>query len=115
MAKSTVFARANPELSIRLHWELYPESKPKGKTDKEAFDEALKVVQSRMDKWFAGPTQTDKRFGAMSLEEWQAQVAFAGLEGQIKDLRPVFTEDLIDDVNKFDAAAIAAKAKSMTI
>ena len=37
------------------------------------------------------------------------------LEGQIKDLRPVFTEDLIDDVNKFDAAAIAAKAKSMTI
>ena len=115
MAKSTVFAHANPELSIRLHWELYPESKPKGKTDKEAFDEALKVVQSRMDKWFAGPTQKDKRFGAMSLEEWQAQVAFAGLEGQIKDVRPVFTEDLIDDINKFDAAAIAAKAKSMTI
>jgi NitT/TauT family transport system substrate-binding protein len=115
MAKSTVFARANPELSIRLHWELYPESKPKGKTDKEAFDEALKVVRSRMDKWFAGPGQPDKRFGAMSLEEWQAQVAFAGLEGQIKDVRPVFTDELIDDVNKFDAAAIEAKAKSMTM
>ncbi len=68
-----------------------------------------------MDKWFAAPGQPDKRFGAMSLEEWQAQVAFAGLEGQIKDVRPVFTDDLIDDVNKFDAAAIEAKAKSMTM
>jgi NitT/TauT family transport system substrate-binding protein len=115
MAKSTVFAHANPELSIRLHWELYPESKPKGKTDKEAFDEALKVVHSRMDKWLPGPWQSDKRFGAMSLEEWQAQVAFAGLEGQIKDVRPVFTTDLIDDINKFDAKAIETKAKSMGI
>jgi len=115
MAKGTVFAHANPELAIRLHWELYPESKPKGKTDKDAFDEALKVVHSRMDKWFAGPGQPDKRFGAMSLEEWQAQVAFAGLENQIKDVQPVFTTELIDEINKFDAAAIVAKAKSMTI
>jgi NitT/TauT family transport system substrate-binding protein len=115
MAKSTVFSYANPELSIRLHWELYPESKPKGKTDKEAFDEALKVVNSRKDKWFAGPGQADKRLGAMSLEEWEAQVAFAGLEGQVKDVKPIFTTDLIDEINKFDAAAIAAKAKSMTI
>src|SRR3982074_2341230 len=103
MAKSTVFAHANPELSIRLHWELYPESKPKGKTDKEAFDEALKVVHSRMDKWFAGPWQADKRLGAMNLEEWQAQVGFTGLEGQIKDIAPVFTTDLIDERNKFHA------------
>jgi NitT/TauT family transport system substrate-binding protein len=115
MAKSTVFAHANPEVSIRLHWELYPESKPKGKTDQEAFDEALKVVRSRMDKWFAGPSQPDKRLGAMSQDEWQAQVAFAGLAGQIKGVSPVFTTDLIDDINKFDAAAIVAKAKAMTI
>src|SRR5215471_21418593 len=115
MAKGTVFSHANPELAIRLHWEIYPESKPKGKTDKEAFDEALKVVQSRMDKWFAGPTQPDKRMGAMSREEWQAQVAFAGLEGQVKDVSPVFTTELIDEINRFDADAIVAKAKSMTI
>ena len=115
MAKSTVFAHANPEVSIRLHWEIYPESKPKGKTDKEAFDEALKVVHSRMDKWFAGPAQPDKRLGAMSLEEWQAQVGFAGLEGQIKDVQPVFTTELIDEINKFDAEAIRAKAKAMKI
>ena len=51
MAKSTVFAYANIDLAIRLHWEIYPESKPKGKSDQEAFAEARKIVDSRKDKW----------------------------------------------------------------
>jgi NitT/TauT family transport system substrate-binding protein len=115
MAKSTVFAHANPDLAIRLHWELYPETKPKGKTDQEAFAEARKIVNSRKDKWLPGEWQADKRFGAMSKAEWEAQVVFAGLERQIKDVSPVFTTDLIDDINKFDRSAIEAKARAMNI
>jgi len=115
MAKGTVFSYANPDLAIRLHWEIYPESKPKGKTDREAFTEAKKIVDSRKDKWFPGPWQTDKRFGAMSKEEWEAQVHFAGLDGQVKDVSSVFTNDLIDDINKFDRKAIEDKARSMSI
>ena len=30
MAKSTVFAHTNPEASVRLAWEVFPETKPKG-------------------------------------------------------------------------------------
>jgi NitT/TauT family transport system substrate-binding protein len=115
MAKSTVFAYANPDLSIRLHWELYPESKPKGKSDQEAFAEAKKVVDSRKDKWLPAAWQADKRFGAMSREEWEAQVAFSGLQGQVKDVSPLFTTELLDDVNKFDRAAIEAQARTMAI
>jgi NitT/TauT family transport system substrate-binding protein len=115
MAKSTVFAYANPDLAIKLHWDIYPETKPKGKTDQEAFTEARKVVDSRKDKWFAGAWQTDKRFGGQTLEEWQAQVHFAGLDGQVNDLNKVFTTEILDEVNKFDRAAIEAKAKTMKI
>ncbi len=115
MAKSTVFAYANTDLAIKLHWQVYPESKPKGKSDAEAMAEARKIMDSRKDKWFAAPWQADKRMGAQSLEEWNAQVAFAGLTGQIKDISRVFTNDIIDDVNKFDRAAIEAKAKAMAI
>ena len=115
MAKSTVFAYANPDLAIKLHWDIYPETKPKGKTDQEAFTEARKVVDSRKDKWFAGAWQTDKRFGGQTLEEWQAQVHFAGLDGQVNDLNKVFTTEILDEVNKFDRAAIEAKAKAMKI
>lgn len=115
MAKSTVFAYANPDLAIKLHWDIYPETKPKGKTDQEAFTEARKVVDSRKDKWFAGAWQTDKRFGGQTLDEWQAQVHFAGLDGQVNDLNKVFTTEILDEVNKFDRAAIEAKAKAMKI
>ncbi len=115
MAKSTVFAYANADLAIRLHWELYPESKPKGKSEQEALTEARKVLDSRKDKWFPGEWQTDKRFGGQTLHEGQAQVHFAGLDGQISDLSKVFTTDILDEVNKFDRNAIEAKAKAMAI
>jgi NitT/TauT family transport system substrate-binding protein len=115
MAKSTVFANANPDLAIRLHWEVYPESKPKGKTDQEALADARKVVDSRKDKWFAGAWQPDKRLGAQTREEWDAQVEFAGLKGQIKDIERLFTNDLLDEINAFDRAAIEAQARAMSI
>src|SRR6185312_10426168 len=110
-AKSTVFAYANPELAIRLHFEVYPESKPKGKTDEQAMKEALHVVNSRKDKWLPGAWQTDKRFGAMNETEWQGQVRFVGLEDKIKDVHGMFTTALLDDVNKFDRAAVEQMAK----
>jgi len=115
MAKGTVFSYANPDVAIRLHWELYPESKPKGKTDAEAFAEAKKIVDVRKDKWFAGAWQADKRMGAMSREEWEAQVVFAGLEGQVKDVGPIFTTEILDEINTFDRKAIEEQARGMSI
>jgi NitT/TauT family transport system substrate-binding protein len=114
-AMSTVFAHTNPDVAIKLHYEVYPESKPKGKTDAEAHAEARKINDSRRDKWLPGPGQSDKRFGAMSKEEWEAQVAFGGLQGQVKDVTPIFTTALIDDINKFDRAAIEKQAKEMKV
>jgi NitT/TauT family transport system substrate-binding protein len=117
MAKSTTFAVANPELSIKLHWEVYPETKPKGKSDEEAFKEALRVVNARKDKWIAAPWHKDKRMGAMDLAEMEAQVEFSGLTGKItkEQLAATFTNDLIDEINKFDAAAVRESAKAMVL
>ena len=115
MAKSTVFAHTNPEVSVKLAWEVFPETKPKGKTDDEAMKEAMHVVNSRKDKWLPGSWAKDKRWGAHSKEEWEAQVKFAGLEAQVKDVSPFFTNELLDEVNKFDAAAIVKMAKEFKI
>jgi NitT/TauT family transport system substrate-binding protein len=120
IAKSTVFAAANPEMAIRIHWQLYPESKPKGKSEEEALREALFVINVRKDKWFAGPWQADKRMGASSLEVWQEQVRFIGLQDKevpehIKDAAPLFTNDLIDEVNQFDRGAVERAAKTFTL
>jgi NitT/TauT family transport system substrate-binding protein len=120
VAKSTVFARANPELAIRLHWELYPESKPKGKGEDEAMREALYVINARKEKWFAGPHQTDKRIGGSSLEDWAGMVSYLGglypqVPAVIKDPPQLFTNELIDEVNQFDRAAIESLAQTLTL
>jgi NitT/TauT family transport system substrate-binding protein len=117
MAKSTIFALANPELSIKLHWEVYPETKPKGKSDADALKEALHVVNARKDKWVAAPWQKDKRMGAMDLSEWEAQLDFIGLKDKItpEQLSGIFTNDLIDEINDFDAAAVKAQAAAMSL
>ena len=113
MAKSTIFAYADTDLSIALHWDLYPETKPKGKTEQEAMQEARVVVNSRRDKWFAAPYQSDKRLGAMNEDEWKAQVQFVGLTGKIKDVKPAFTTDILDEVNNFDHDKVLELVKKL--
>lgn len=115
MAKGTVFAHANPEASVKLAWEVFPETKPKGLTEADAMVAAMKIVNARKDKWLPGSWAPDKRWGAMTKEEWAAQVKFAGLEGRVKDVEKYWTNELIDEVNKFDAKAIADKARSFKI
>jgi NitT/TauT family transport system substrate-binding protein len=118
MAKSTIFAHTNPTLAIRIHWALFPESKPKGKSDAEALKDALHILEVRKDKWFAAPWQADKRMGASSLAEWQEQVRFAGLQDptvpdKIKDVAALFTNELIDEVNNFDRSAVERQAREL--
>ncbi len=115
MAKSTAFAYANPELSIQLAWEVFPETRPKGKSQSQAMTEALKIVDIRKDKWFPGAWAKDQRFGAMTTDEWEAQVEFVGLSDKIADVTPLFTNDLIDEVNRFDRNAIVAEARAMKL
>jgi NitT/TauT family transport system substrate-binding protein len=113
IAKGTVLAYENVPLGIHLHWEVYPESKPKGKSEDEAMKEALNVINGRKDKWFPGDWDPDKRFGAQTKAQWEAQVKFADLDDQIKDVTPFFDTSIIDDVNKFDRDKIAKMAREM--
>ncbi len=115
MAKGTVFAHTNPEASVKLAWEVFPESKPKGMSEAEAMTAAMKIVNVRKDKWLPGSWAKDQRWGAMTKEEWAAQVKFAGLEGKINDVGKYWTDELIEEINKFDAKAIADKARNFKI
>jgi NitT/TauT family transport system substrate-binding protein len=115
MAKSTVFVGANTDVAIRLHWELYPESKPKGISDEQALSDTRLIVSRRAPKWFARAGAADQRMGATSLEEWKLQTQFTGIASKIPDPSMFFTNELIDDINRFDRAAIVAQAKAMSI
>jgi NitT/TauT family transport system substrate-binding protein len=107
VAKGQIFTAANPRAAILLHWDLYPESKLKGKTDEEQLKNMIHLLEVRRDKWFPEPDAADQRMGAAMPSQWTASEKFAlgfapQIKGKIPDLSKLYTLAALDDANKFD-------------
>jgi NitT/TauT family transport system substrate-binding protein len=122
IAKSTLFSNANLDQAINIHWALYPESKPKSKTEDDARKELQFLMKDRKTNWMRRDNDPDKRIGASSLAEWKANIEIAAqtsknpkLAVEIGDVNNVFTNELIDEVNDFDKAAIIKQAREFKL
>ncbi|WP_315831828.1 ABC transporter substrate-binding protein [Bradyrhizobium prioriisuperbiae] len=122
VAKSTIFARTNPAPCIDMHWEMYPESRPKSKSEAEARAEMMFLLSKRMDKWMPRPNDPDQRMGATTITDWNSLITITGetvsdpqLAAKIGDPRKLFTNDMIDDINAFDREAIVRQAKTFEL
>ena len=122
LAKSTIFAHTNPEQCILMHWELYPESRPKSKSEEEAKAEMLFLIGKRMDHWMPRPDNPDQRMGSTTVEDWNALIAMTAetvgdpqLATKIGDPQKLFTTDMIDEINAFDKEAIIREAKAFKL
>lgn len=110
IAKATVFGMANPEAAVKINWEVFPESKPKGVDEAKALRDAIFVFKRRAAKWDPNLGQ-DKRLGATTPEEWRAYLTFLNLEGKV-DISKIYALDLIDQANRFDKARIEERARA---
>jgi NitT/TauT family transport system substrate-binding protein len=122
VAKSTLFAHTNLPQALSIHWALYPDSKSKSKSEDESRKEIEIIMAQRRNNWIRRPDDPDQRWGASSLEEWRTLVAIAAessnnaqLPEQVGDLNNVFTNDLIDEINDFDKAAIVKQASDFKL
>ena len=122
IAKSTLFAHSNLEQAINLHWAVYPESKPKSKTEEEARAEINFFLKDRKNNWMRQPNDPDQRFGASSLAEWKSNIETAAetsknpkLAAEIGDANRIFTNELIDEVNAFDRGAVIRQAQEFRL
>jgi NitT/TauT family transport system substrate-binding protein len=107
IAKGQIFTALNPRAAVLLHWDLYPESKLKGKTDEEQLKDMIKLLELRRDKWFPQSDAKDQRMGASSPAQWTASEKFAeGFDARLKgkkiDLSKLYTLEVLDEANKFD-------------
>jgi NitT/TauT family transport system substrate-binding protein len=119
IAKSTLFAHHNLDAAIDLHWAVYPESRPKGKSDDEARKELAFILKDRRNSWMRRPDDPDQRMGAMTLAEWKANIDMTvetsknpKLAEELGDPNRLFSNELIDEVNAFDKSAVIQLAKS---
>lgn len=122
IAKSTIFSNANLDAAIDLHWAVYPESKPKGRSLDEARKELNFILKDRKNSWMQRPDDPDQRMGASSLAEWKSNIEIAAessknpkLADELGDPNRLFTNELIDDINAFDKQAVIDMARSFKL
>lgn len=122
IAKSTLFAHANLDAAIDLHWATYPESRPKGRSLDEARKELNFILKDRKNSWMRRPDDPDPRLGAQSLIEWQTNIAIAAessknpkLAQELGDPNRIFSNELIDEINAFDPQAVIQMAREFKL
>ena len=112
VTKGTVFVIENPEAAARVHWRLYPESKPKGKEEAQALRETVHIITSRTGKYVLDPVKMPK-YGMNYPKGWEAFVKALALDpGAVGDVRRFYTNELIDEANQFDHEKIRALARA---
>lgn len=122
IAKSTIFSNANLDAAIDLHWAVYPESKPKGRSEEEARKELAFILKNRKNSWMRRPDDPDQRMGASSLAEWNTNIEMATessrnpkLAEELGDPNRLFTNELIDEINAFDKPAVIRMAQGFKL
>ncbi|KAB2848673.1 MAG: ABC transporter substrate-binding protein [Hyphomicrobiaceae bacterium] len=113
-AMGTVFAMANPEAAVRILWEVYPQTKATGKDEATALRDDIKTLEARARNWELAPVGVTK-WGESSEANYTAYINWLVAQGILKDKVPaasIITNDLLSEINNFDAKAIAAQAKA---
>jgi len=116
-AMGTIFAITNPEAGVQILYEVFPQTRPTGKDEATAISDDAKVLLARAVNWRLDKAGV-KRWGENSVANYAAYVDFLLKQGIIKqrvEAGDLVTNELIDEINKFDAARIAAEAKAYKV
>lgn len=111
--KSAVWAQANPEEAVRLHWKQYPLQRPKNSNDEDAMALAKALLLARLP--LLEPVEGTDEYGYASLKQIQNAADLLHEGGIIKesfDSEKFVDLSLIKEANDFDREAIVAHAKS---
>lgn len=113
LAKATLFGLTNPEAAVRIHWKLYPQTRAQGVEETRALKDALHVFNARFETQRVD-NREDKRWGFSSPAQWAGLKALYREQHLIQgtvDVQDVFTNQLIDEINRFDQQAVIRQAK----
>jgi NitT/TauT family transport system substrate-binding protein len=113
-AKGTIFTLTNPEAAVRIFFDVFPALKPTGKDEAAFLRDETKILQVRMPKWKLERGGV-KSWGESNQANYAAYLDFLVKWGVLKqkvDVKDVVTDELIDEINKFDANQIVAAAKA---
>lgn len=111
IAEATTFIKANPECALRVHWQMYPQSKPAGVPEAEALRRGTVGVMARLRNQFP----VDDQWGRVAPETVQERIDIAVSGGTIREPVPagdIWTDELLDEINAFDRDRIEEQART---
>ena len=116
IAKASVFCEANRAACIKAFWTLYPNQKPTGGDEATNIRNAIRIMDARFNKYLDFDDQKQRRWGEFPAQAWKdfAVALFEGGQLSTKNI-PVescYTNALVPEINRFDTAAIVARAKA---
>ncbi len=112
IAKSVHFGLANPDAAIKLHWKTYPESRPKGGDEAKLLQDARSIFLSRFDSYVLSGTD---KYGENLPRQWEVVVGQMKDQGELPasfDPASAYTNQLVDEVNRWDRGAVTMQAKN---
>jgi NitT/TauT family transport system substrate-binding protein len=115
VAKAEVFIQTNPEAAAYLFVKMFPQAAPKGKT----LEEQVKAIQISVNKrmpLYSPFDKSIKKWGFIKRGEWEDELRFSKFDNlKIGDIEGLFTNELIDEINNFDADKIRKQAKEFKL
>ncbi|MBJ3774189.1 ABC transporter substrate-binding protein [Acuticoccus mangrovi] len=112
IAKAVHFGLTNPEAAIRIHWEVYPQTRPQGGGTPEEMAAAKRVFMARFDGY---ALQDGELYGEVRPEQWArviSEMAGAGLIDADYDISFAFDPSWLEEINAFDREEVAAQARN---
>jgi len=117
MAKVTVFALENPQETVRLMWTRHPQTRPSRRDQDRILRRDLEIMKARIDSFRIDPADPDPRWGVIEEREivaWQNFLLASAAIKQRLDPKVFYTNQFVDDYNRFDAAQIRKRARDTT-
>lgn len=109
--KALVFCRANIVACVKIHYKVFPDSKPKGVSEDEAIRQGANLLQARLNN---APPDPDGRFNVLHPQKFNALLDFFYNNKITKDRpNPSFVDQtLVSQFNNFNKTAIMQQAKN---
>jgi NitT/TauT family transport system substrate-binding protein len=118
IAMGTLFSTTNPEAAVRIHWKLYPQSKPAGESESDSMRKALHELKSATD-FMRIDNVPVKKWGYSSgkeVEDYAEFLVTAGvLKMRLKNASSYYSGEFIDKMNQFNSQKVMDQAKRFKI
>jgi NitT/TauT family transport system substrate-binding protein len=115
-AKASYACQANWPYCVKNFYAMNPGARPTGGTEAEQIDRGVKVMRSRVDKFFYSPPGVPLKMGEFQETSIRDSLDILAAGGQIanKDIpmNVIFTNELVGEINRFDIKPVADAAKT---